>query len=67
MEAMLQLDKLIEENPKYAEARINYAYLLLMIDPSSYRKTAIDSYKLALKLGAKRDQNLEKNLNIVIE
>lgn len=67
MEAMLQLDKLIEENPKYAEARMNYAYLLLMIDPATYRNTAIDSYKLALKLGAKRDMNLEKNLNIILK
>lgn len=67
MEAMLQLDKIIEENPKYAEARMNYAYLLLMIDPATYRNTAIDSYKLALKLGAKRDMNLEKNLNIILK
>lgn len=64
MDAMLQLDKLIEENPNYAEARVNFAYLLLMMDPSTHRNAAIDSYKLALKLGAKRDPNLEKNLNI---
>ncbi len=67
MDAMLQLDKLIEENPKYAEARINFAYLLLMMDPTAHRNAAIDSYKLALKLGAKRDPNLEKNLNIVVK
>lgn len=67
MEAMLQLDKIIEEYPKYAEARINYAYLLLMIDSTAYRTTAIDSYKLALKLGAKRDMVLEKNLNIILK
>lgn len=67
MEAMLQLDKLIAENPTYAEARINYAYLLLLMDPNTYRNAAIDSYKRAIKLGAKRDFNLEKNLNIVIK
>lgn len=67
MEAMLQLDKLIEENPTYAEARVNYAYLLLMMDSTTYRNAAIDCYKRALKLGARRDPNLEKNLNIVIK
>lgn len=67
MDAMLQLDKLIEENPSYAEARINYAYLLLMMDPKTYRDAAIDSYISALKLGAKRDPNLETNLNIIMK
>lgn len=67
MEAMLQLDKIIEEYPNYAEARVNYAYLLLMMDPATYRDAAIMSYTLALKLGAKRDINLETNLNIVIK
>lgn len=67
MSAMMQLDKLIDENPYYAEARINYSYILLMLDPTTYRKAAIDSYLLAIKLGAKRDNNLEKILNIVVK
>ncbi len=65
--AMVQLDKIIKENPKYAEAHLNYAYLLLMMEPATYRDAAIDCYKLALKLGAKRDLILERNLNIVIK
>lgn len=67
MEALLQLDKIIKNHPQYAEVRINYAYILLMMDPAAYREAAIDSYKIALSNGAKRDTNLERNLNIIMK
>jgi Flp pilus assembly protein TadD len=60
-EAIKALEKAVELQPNHSEARFNLAVLYATKKPKDLEK-AITHYELALKLGSRRDQALEKIL-----
>lgn len=59
--ALLALDKTIRASPRQPAAYVNMAWLLLTM-PSSDAAAAEANYRQALKLGARRDRQLERRL-----
>ena len=65
--AIFQIDKLIDDYPDYADARVNMAYILYLSDPKSNAGIAMISYRTGITLGAKRDPAFERALGITVE
>lgn len=64
--AMLELHTLLEEHPSYADAYVNMAYVVFLMDPVGNRSSAIEYYHVALENGAARDTRLEAELGVRI-
>ena len=67
IKASLEMDKLLEDNPGYADAHVNIAYCHYMNNPAIYTRIAILSYRMGIAGGAKRDLMFEEALEIELD
>lgn len=66
-EATLQLDMILREHPDWPDAYVDMAYVMFINDPAKNRAAAAKYYEIGLSRGARRDERLEKELNVKFE